>query len=63
MSQAACNPPAYQGIILEQNQTELHSHFELEERGVAECKGLGQVKTFFLKGRGRADDLEVKSKT
>jgi hypothetical protein len=24
---------------------------DLEERGMVECKGLGQVKTFFLNGR------------
>ena len=37
--------------ISEQSPTELESHFDLEERGLVECKGLGQVKTFFLKGR------------
>lgn len=37
--------------ISAQTQTDLHSHFDLEERGIAECKGLGQVKTFFLKER------------
>ena len=37
--------------LSEQTQAELESHFDLEERGMVECKGLGQVKTFFLKGR------------
>jgi adenylate cyclase len=37
--------------ISEQTRDELVSHFDLEERGMVECKGLGQVKTFFLKGR------------
>jgi class 3 adenylate cyclase len=36
--------------ISEQTEQELRGHFHLEERGFVECKGLGQVKTFFLKG-------------
>jgi class 3 adenylate cyclase len=36
--------------ISEQTEHELRGHFLLEERGFVECKGLGQVKTFFLKG-------------
>lgn len=36
--------------ISEQTEQELRGHFLLEERGFVECKGLGQVKTFFLKG-------------
>lgn len=30
---------------------ELNSQFNLEERGLVECKGLGQVKTFFVNER------------
>lgn len=37
--------------ISEQTMAELHSQFNLEERGMVECKGLGQVKTFFVNGR------------
>jgi class 3 adenylate cyclase len=36
--------------ISEQTEQKLRGHFLLEERGFVECKGLGQVKTFFLKG-------------
>jgi len=36
--------------LSEQTEQELRGHFLLEERGFVECKGLGQVKTFFLKG-------------
>jgi class 3 adenylate cyclase len=38
--------------ISEQTMAELNSQFNLEERGMVECKGLGQVKTFFVNGRG-----------
>ncbi|MFM8829528.1 MAG: adenylate/guanylate cyclase domain-containing protein [Spartobacteria bacterium] len=34
-----------------QTQAKLDSEFSLEERGMVECKGLGEVKTFFLNGR------------
>lgn len=37
--------------LSEQTRSTLDSHFLLEERGLVECKGLGQVKTFFLNGR------------
>lgn len=37
--------------LSEQTRSTLDSHFILEERGMVECKGLGQVKTFFLNGR------------
>lgn len=37
--------------ISEQTQAELDSHFDLAERGMVDCKGLGQMKTFFLTGR------------
>ncbi len=37
--------------ISEQTMAELNSQFNLEERGMVECKGLGQVKTFFVNGR------------
>jgi class 3 adenylate cyclase len=37
--------------LSEQTSEALHGHFAIEERGMVECKGLGQVKTFFLKGR------------
>lgn len=37
--------------LSEQTQAELDSHFDLAERGVVDCKGLGQMKTFFLTGR------------
>jgi len=37
--------------LSEQTQEALKGKFMLEERGFVECKGLGQVKTFFLKGR------------
>ena len=37
--------------LSEQTQAKLDSEFNLEERGMVECKGLGQVKTFFLNGR------------
>jgi class 3 adenylate cyclase len=37
--------------LSEQTRATLDSHFILEERGMVECKGLGQVKTFFLNGR------------
>lgn len=37
--------------LSEQTRATLDSHFILEERGLVECKGLGQVKTFFLNGR------------
>jgi len=37
--------------LSEQTQEALRGKFMLEERGFVECKGLGQVKTFFLKGR------------
>jgi class 3 adenylate cyclase len=37
--------------LSEQTRSTLDSHFLLEERGIVECKGLGQVKTFFLNGR------------
>jgi len=40
--------------LSEQTQTALQDHFVLEERGFVECKGLGQVKTFFLKGHAEA---------
>ena len=36
--------------LSEQTEKELRGYFLLEERGFVECKGLGQVKTFFLKG-------------
>jgi adenylate cyclase len=39
--------------LSEQTKATLDSHFDLEERGMVECKGLGQVKTFFLTGRNR----------
>lgn len=34
--------------ISEQTRALIGDHFELEERGVVECKGLGPVKTFFV---------------
>jgi class 3 adenylate cyclase len=37
--------------ISEQTQAELDSRFDLAERGMVDCKGLGQLKTFFLTGR------------
>lgn len=37
--------------ISEQTMAELNSQFNLEERGLVECKGLGQVKTFFVNER------------
>ena len=37
--------------ISEQTQAELDSRFDLAERGMVDCKGLGQMKTFFLTGR------------
>ncbi len=37
--------------LSEQTQSALGKDFILEERGMVECKGLGQVKTFFLTGR------------
>ena len=37
--------------LSEQTKATLDSHFLLEERGMVECKGLGQVKTFFLNGK------------
>jgi class 3 adenylate cyclase len=37
--------------LSEQTQAELDSYFDLAERGVVDCKGLGQMKTFFLTGR------------
>jgi len=37
--------------LSEQTRAQLGSEFQLEERGFVECKGLGQVKTFFLNGR------------
>jgi class 3 adenylate cyclase len=37
--------------ISEQTMAGLNSQFNLEERGMVECKGLGQVKTFFVNGR------------
>jgi class 3 adenylate cyclase len=37
--------------LSEQTRNQLGSKFNLEERGIVECKGLGQVKTFFLNGR------------
>lgn len=37
--------------ISEQTQAELDSRFDLVERGMVDCKGLGQMKTFFLTGR------------
>jgi len=37
--------------ISEQTEQALRGHFVLEDRGFVECKGLGQVKTFFLNGR------------
>lgn len=43
--------------ISEQTRAELGSEFELEERGYVECKGLGQVKTFFLNGRVSSPSL------
>ena len=45
--------------LSEQTEQELRGHFLLEERGFVECKGLGQVKTFFLKGHatGNTGDL------
>jgi class 3 adenylate cyclase len=49
--------------LSEQTRSTLDSHFLLEERGLVECKGLGQVKTFFLNGRCRADERRIKSKT
>jgi adenylate cyclase len=42
--------------ISQQTRDELVSHFDLEDRGMVECKGLGQVKTFFLNGRLRPAD-------
>jgi class 3 adenylate cyclase len=49
--------------LSEQTEQELRGHFVLEERGFVECKGLGQVKTFFLKGHaeGQAGGLGVGS--
>ena len=51
--------------LSEQTEQELRGHFILEERGFVECKGLGQVKTFFLKGHaeGQVRDLGVGSST
>jgi adenylate cyclase len=37
--------------LSEQTRAILGDQFSLEERGFVECKGLGQVKTFFLNGR------------
>ena len=37
--------------LSEQTKATLDSNFSLEERGMVECKGLGQVKTFFLNGK------------
>ncbi len=37
--------------ISEQTQAKLDAEFNLEERDMVDCKGLGQVKTFFLNGR------------
>lgn len=37
--------------ISEQTRTELDSHFELAERGIVDCKGIGELRTFFLAGR------------
>jgi adenylate cyclase len=37
--------------ISEQTQAELDSRFDLAERGMVDCKGLGLMKTFFLTGR------------
>lgn len=34
-----------------QTREEIDSDFDLEERGMIECKGLGQVRTFFLNER------------
>jgi len=39
--------------LSEQTQEALQGHFIVEERGFVECKGLGQVKTFFLKGHAK----------
>jgi len=41
--------------LSEQTQKALDGSFILEERGMVECKGLGQVNTFFLKGRNGPD--------
>jgi adenylate cyclase len=37
--------------LSEQTQAEMDSRFDLAERGMVECKGIGQMKTFFLAGR------------
>lgn len=39
--------------LSEQTQQALSGDFLTEERGFVECKGLGQVRTFFLKGRAQ----------
>ncbi|MEI7773652.1 MAG: adenylate/guanylate cyclase domain-containing protein [Verrucomicrobiota bacterium] len=39
--------------LSEQTQQALRGDFLTEERGFVECKGLGQVKTFFLKARAQ----------
>ena len=39
--------------LSEQTQQALSGDFLTEERGFVECKGLGQVKTYFLKGRAQ----------
>ena len=36
--------------LSEQTRAALGSNYQLEERGFTECKGIGQIKTFFLKG-------------
>jgi len=36
--------------LSEQTRAALGSHYQLEERGFTECKGIGPVKTFFLRG-------------
>jgi len=36
--------------LSEQTREALGSNFQLEERGFTECKGIGRIKTFFLKG-------------
>ncbi len=48
MSRAVWSLPACRA---EQTQAELDSRFDLAERGMVDCKGLGQMKTFFLTGR------------
>ena len=37
--------------VSEQTAQALHGKFALEDRGFVECKGLGQVQTYFVNGR------------